>query len=95
MAREALSGDVQLGDESRRLAVMHLEWDRIRAVDLCVVSRHFFFVFKNCKLNRFVLFNSFVPTGGSIKRVLIVPSDFGVQRMAEVCSQTQTSVVNP
>lgn len=41
MARDSLSVNVQLGGESRRLAVMHLEWERIRAVDLYVLLYSF------------------------------------------------------
>jgi hypothetical protein len=66
IARQSLQADVAYGDESRRLAVMHLEWERIRAVDL------------------FVLFHSFVPSGGAIKSVKVFASDFGLERMAEV-----------
>ena len=42
---------------------MHLEWEKLRAVDL------------------FVLFSSFLPTNGVLKRVAIYQSDFGVEKM--------------
>ncbi|KAI5703079.1 hypothetical protein M8J75_007435 [Diaphorina citri] len=61
-----LDQDAERTDEvTHRLAVMHMDWDRIKAKDLMV------------------LFNSFLPQGGSIHSVTIYPSEFGKQRMAE------------
>ncbi|PGH02953.1 hypothetical protein AJ79_07490 [Helicocarpus griseus UAMH5409] len=55
--------DVPLGDVSRRIAVVNLDWDNIRAEDLMAV------------------FSSFLPPGGSIKKVSVYPSEFGRERM--------------
>ncbi|KLJ07128.1 hypothetical protein EMPG_17380 [Blastomyces silverae] len=55
--------DVPLGDVSRRIAVVNLDWDNIRAQDLMAV------------------FSSFLPPGGSIRKVSIYPSEFGRERM--------------
>jgi hypothetical protein len=74
LARQSLQANVKLGDESKRIAVMHLEWDRIRAVDL------------------FVLFQSFVPNGGSLKRVAVFASDYGIEKMAEVLLFRSTNI---
>ncbi|KAL1459796.1 hypothetical protein WDU94_011750 [Cyamophila willieti] len=61
-----LDQDAERTEEiTHRLAVMHMDWDRIKAKDLMV------------------LFNSFLPQGGSIESVSIYPSEFGKQRMAE------------
>uniref|UniRef100_A0A8D8S234 ESF1 homolog n=1 Tax=Cacopsylla melanoneura TaxID=428564 RepID=A0A8D8S234_9HEMI len=61
-----LDQDAERTEETtHRLAVMHMDWDRIKAKDLMV------------------LFNSFLPQGGSIESVNIYPSEFGKQRMAE------------
>ncbi|XP_042215539.1 pre-rRNA-processing protein ESF1-like [Homarus americanus] len=52
-------------EETSRIAVCNLDWDRIKAADIMV------------------LFSSFCPRGGSIKRVTIYPSEYGKQRMVE------------
>ncbi|KAG9245257.1 pre-rRNA-processing protein-like protein ESF1 [Calycina marina] len=54
---------VEMGDVSKRIAVVNLDWDQIRAVDLLAV------------------FQSFVPSGGSIKNISIYQSEFGKERM--------------
>jgi hypothetical protein len=41
LARQSLAEHVTYGDESRRLAVLHLEWDHLRAVDLYVLFHSF------------------------------------------------------
>ena len=65
LAREQMVANVTLGDASCRFAVMHLDWEMIRAVDL------------------FVVFSSFLPTNGVLKRVAVIQSDFGVEKMKE------------
>jgi len=54
---------VEMGEVSTRIAVVNLDWDNIRAVDLMAV------------------FQSFVPSGGSIKNISIYQSEFGKERM--------------
>ncbi|KAG7172494.1 ESF1-like [Homarus americanus] len=60
-----LNLDYARGEETSRIAVCNLDWDRIKAADIMV------------------LFSSFCPRGGSIKRVTIYPSEYGKQRMVE------------
>ena len=55
--------NVETGEVTARIAVVNLDWDNIRAVDLMVV------------------FQSFVPIGGSIKKISIYQSEFGKERM--------------
>jgi hypothetical protein len=55
--------EVQTGEITNRIAVVNLDWDHIKSVDL------------------FALFSSFVPLGGSIRKVSIYPSEFGKSRM--------------
>ncbi|OIW31906.1 hypothetical protein CONLIGDRAFT_629597 [Coniochaeta ligniaria NRRL 30616] len=55
--------EVQTGEITNRVAVVNLDWDHIKSVDL------------------FALFSSFVPLGGSIRKVSIYPSEFGKSRM--------------
>lgn len=55
--------EVQTGEVTNRIAVVNLDWDHIKSVDL------------------FALFSSFVPLGGSIRKVSIYPSEFGKSRM--------------
>ena len=54
----------RLDDATSRLAVVNLDWDRVRAVDL------------------HSLLQSFLSGTGTIKRVSIYPSQFGMERMA-------------
>ncbi|AET39801.1 pre-rRNA-processing protein ESF1 Ecym_4790 [Eremothecium cymbalariae DBVPG len=53
----------ETGDPTKVFAVVNLDWDHVRSVDLLAT------------------FNSFVPNGGSIKKVAIYPSEFGKERM--------------
>jgi hypothetical protein len=55
--------EVETGDITNRIAIVNLDWDHIKSVDL------------------FALFSSFVPLGGSIRKVSIYPSEFGKSRM--------------
>ncbi|KAB5572161.1 hypothetical protein GE09DRAFT_956024 [Coniochaeta sp. 2T2.1] len=55
--------EVQTGEITNRVAVVNMDWDHIKSVDL------------------FALFSSFVPLGGSIRKVSIYPSEFGKNRM--------------
>ncbi|KAJ9138249.1 Pre-rRNA-processing protein esf1 [Coniochaeta hoffmannii] len=55
--------EVPTGEITHRIAVVNLDWDHIKSVDL------------------FALFSSFVPLGGSIRKVSIYPSEFGKSRM--------------
>ncbi|KAH8594410.1 hypothetical protein B0O99DRAFT_687645 [Bisporella sp. PMI_857] len=54
---------VEMGEVTSRIAVVNLDWDNIRAVDLMAV------------------FQSFLPVGGSIKKISIYQSEFGKERM--------------
>ncbi|RKU48884.1 pre-rRNA-processing protein esf1 [Coniochaeta pulveracea] len=54
---------VEEGEVTNRIAIVNLDWDHIKSVDL------------------FALFSSFVPLGGSIRKVSIYPSEFGKSRM--------------
>ncbi|EFJ17016.1 hypothetical protein SELMODRAFT_268496 [Selaginella moellendorffii] len=49
--------------ETRRLAVVNMDWSCIKALDLLMV------------------FNSFLPKGGSIASVAVYPSQFGLEQM--------------
>ena len=60
---ELEEGKPEEGEPSASFAVVNLDWDNVRAVDLMVT------------------FQSFVPKGGSIKRVTIYPSQFGKEQM--------------
>ena len=53
------------GEETKRLAVVNLDWDRVRAVDL------------------HSLLQSFLSGAGSVTRVSIFPSEFGMKMMAQ------------
>lgn len=53
------------GTETRRLALVNMDWDHIRAVDILAVI------------------NSFLPKGGQIVSVSVLPSEFGLQQMKE------------
>ncbi len=55
-----------------RLALVDLDWDKLRAVDIVAALR------------------SFLPAGGSIKRVTVYPSDYGRQRMQQEAAQGPT-----
>lgn len=55
--------EIETGEITNRVAVVNLDWDHIKSVDL------------------FALFSSFVPLGGSIRKVAIYPSEFGKTRM--------------
>jgi hypothetical protein len=59
------SEEIPTGESSRRLAILHCDWDHIKAEDLVVVLQ------------------SFCPSGGSVQRVTVYPSDFGLERMEE------------
>jgi hypothetical protein len=54
------------------LALVDLDWDKLRAVDIVAALR------------------SFLPAGGSIKRVTVYPSDYGRQRMQQEAAQGPT-----
>ena len=57
------AANVQQGEVTDRIAIVNLDWDHVKAVDLMAV------------------FSSFLPTGGTIKKVSIYPSEFGKERM--------------
>jgi hypothetical protein len=61
---QAESAEVEMGEVTSRLAVVNMDWDHIRAVDLMAV------------------FQSFVPTGGRIRKISVYQSDFGTERIA-------------
>ena len=68
LASGAVQEGVQMIEESEwtpRLAVLDLDWDTVRAVDLLAI------------------FRSFLPPGGRLKRVAVLPSKFGLERMAQ------------
>ena len=52
-------------DATRRCAIVNLDWERVRAVDLYAVLR------------------SFLPTGGVLRSVAILLSDFGESQQAQ------------
>jgi len=56
---------VLTGEETKRLAVVNLDWDRVRAVDL------------------HSLLQSFLSGVGTVRRVTIYPSDFGLKMMKQ------------
>ena len=88
MLAQFVSGeeDVPLIDATYRLAVVDLEWDRMRAVDVFAVRHRDVscssFAAEAHELLRQVL-RSFLPTGGRIVNVTVYPSDFGLARMKE------------
>lgn len=47
------------GDTFKRLALVNMDWDQIRATDV------------------FIIINSFLPEGGSVREVIIYPTDYG------------------
>jgi hypothetical protein len=77
---------VELGDRTRRLAVVDLDWERIRAVDIFAVRVLVRVWGKHCLIDSPLaeqVLRSFLPAGGTIRSVTVYPSDFGLQRMAE------------
>ena len=56
---------VLTGEETKRLAVVNLDWDRVRAVDL------------------HALLQSFLSGAGTVTKVTIYPSEYGLKMMAQ------------
>ena len=63
---QATSSDIPAGEVTKRIAVVNLDWDNIRAVDLMAV---------------FSSFVEEVKGQGHIEKVVVYPSEFGKERM--------------
>jgi hypothetical protein len=61
---QAEQAGLEMGEVTSRIAVVNMDWDHIRAIDLMAV------------------FQSFVPSGGKIRKISVYQSDFGTERLA-------------
>eukprot|EP00850_Spirogloea_muscicola_P002722 SM000010S04360 [mRNA] locus=s10:1113688:1117900:- [translate_table: standard] len=76
-------------EETRRLAIVNLDWDHVRVRKLPIGASRFGGLgllsagTPVVAVDILVILRSFLPRGGSIARVTVYPSDFGLQQMAE------------
>eukprot|EP00850_Spirogloea_muscicola_P000296 SM000001S04698 [mRNA] locus=s1:1716128:1720348:- [translate_table: standard] len=81
-------------EETRRLAIVNLDWDHVRVRKLPIEAKANSLVLRTVlsvqvgekdaiAVDILVILQSFLPRGGSIARVTVYPSDFGLQQMAE------------
>lgn len=71
--------EIPRGDATRRIAVMNCDWEHLK------VGHSSFMMLKLKAVDILVLLQSFLPPEGFIKSVTVYPSDFGLQKMKEVC----------
>jgi hypothetical protein len=65
--KKSSQDEIPMGEETRRFAILHCDWSRMRAVDLLALFQSF--VPSTGK--------------GAIEHVSIYPSDFGIEKMAQ------------
>eukprot|EP00850_Spirogloea_muscicola_P019428 SM000190S04864 [mRNA] locus=s190:143269:147472:+ [translate_table: standard] len=81
-------------EETRRLAIVNLDWDHVRVRKLPIEAKAEDLVLRIAlsvqvgqkdavAVDILVILQSFLPRGGSIACVTVYPSDFGLQQMAE------------
>eukprot|EP00927_Polykrikos_kofoidii_P083607 TRINITY_DN860_c0_g1_i1.p1 TRINITY_DN860_c0_g1~~TRINITY_DN860_c0_g1_i1.p1 ORF type:complete len:718 (+),score=185.67 TRINITY_DN860_c0_g1_i1:71-2224(+) len=75
-AWERDDGDVPKGDATKRLVLMGCDWDRVSAGDLLVMLRTYLSSAASQKSGSAL-------RSGSVDRVRVYPSDYGIQKLAE------------